>query len=353
MLTDLIPAAVTTVGSMPGTSALDAVGLVVAELAQGDGVPHLPELPARGPGSDLVGRTAGLLASVAPDLAVETTAAGWRFADAPGREMRRARSWLSEDLDAFEEALDGFEGVIAASLAGPWTLAAAIELRTGERAVRDAGAGRDLAGALAHAATEHVAELRRRVPGATVMLWFDEPSLPAVLAGSLPTQSGRSRYAAVEEHVAETALGSLVEAVHAAGASVVLHCCAERPPIALLRRTGADALSVDLLLHDQRDDDELGELLDAGRRLVAGVVPGTGPASASPASEVGDSVGHVTALGHRLGLSAESLAHGILVSPTCGLAGATPSAARRTLAVLRGAGRALRQDDPVAVDEER
>ena len=67
--------------------------------------------------------------------------------------------------------------------------------------------------------------------------------------------------------------------------------------LALLRRTGADALSVDLLRHDRRDDDELGELLDSGRRLVAGVVPGTGLAGTSPASEVGDTVGVVTALG--------------------------------------------------------
>jgi hypothetical protein len=267
--------------------------------------------------------------------------------------MRRARSWLAEDLDAFEEALDGFEGWVASSLTGPWTLAAAIELRTGERAVRDAGACRDLVGAVAHAVGDHVAELRRRVPGGRPMLWIDEPALPAVLEGSLPTQSGRGRYAAVEQHVAEAALLAVVEAVHAAGAAVVLHCCAERPPLALLRRTGADALSVDLLIHDQRDDDELGELLDAGRRLVAGVVPGTGPVSASPASEVGDSVGHVTALGHRLGLSAESLAHGVLLSPTCGQAGATPAAARRTLTVLRGAGRALRQDDPVTLEQER
>jgi hypothetical protein len=338
---------------MPGTSSVDVVGLVVGELGQGDGVPHLPELPARGPGADMVGRTSGLLADIAPDLAVETTPDGWRFADAPGRSMRRARSWLAEDLDAFEEALEGYDGWLGASLTGPWTLAAAIELRRGERAVRDAGACRDLAGALAQAAEAHVAELRRRVPAARIMLWFDEPALPAVLDGSLPTQSGRGRYAAVEQHVVETSLAALVDSVHGVDAAAVIHCCAERPPLALLRRSGADALSVDLLMHDQRDDDELGELLDAGRRLVAGVVPGAGPASASPASEVGDTVGHVTALGNRLGLSAERLAQGVLLSPTCGLAGATPAAARRTLTVLRGAGRALRQDDPVTVDEER
>lgn len=355
MLEDLLPAAVTAVGSMPGTSVVDAVSVVVGELAQGDGVPHLPELPARGPGADMVGRTAGLLAAVAPDLAVETTAAGWRFADAPGRDMRRARSMLGEDLDAFEEALEGYDGWLAASVTGPWTLAAAIELRTGERAIKDRGACRDLAGALAHAVMDHLAELRRRVPGARWMLQLDEPGLPAVLEGSLPTQSGRGRYTAVEQPVAEAALLAVVEAIHAAGAAAVVHCCAERPPLALLRRTGADALSVDLLLHDQRDDDELGELLDAGRRLVAGVVPGTGPASASPASEVGDTVGPVTALGNRLGLGPEELARGVLLAPTCGLGGATPAAARRTLAVLRGAGRALRQDDPAPLDadEER
>jgi len=352
VLEDLTPAAVTTVGSMPGTSPVEAVSFVVGELSQGDGVPHLPELPARGPGADMVGRTAGLLASVVPDLAVETTAAGWRFADAPGREMRRARSWLAEDLDAFEEALDGFDGWVASSLVGPWTLAAAVELRTGERAVKDRGASRDLAGALAHAATDHLAELRRRVPGGRLMLWIDEPALPAVLEGSLPTQSGRGRYNAVEQPVAETALAAVVEAIQAAGAAAVLHCCAERPPLELLRRTGADALSVDLLLHDQRDDDELGELMQAGRLLVAGVVPGTGLASASPASEVGATVGHVTALGHRLGLAPEDLARSVLVSPTCGMAGATPASARRALTVLRGTGRALRQDDPVPVPDE-
>ena len=148
---------------MPGTSVRDAVALVVGEMTSGDGVPHLPELPARGPGADLVGRTAGLLAAVAPDLAVETTPAGWRFADAPGRESRRARSWLGEDLDAWEEALEGFDGLVAVSLAGPWTTAASVELRTGERAVRDPGACRDLADALA---ARGARPRRRRTPAA-------------------------------------------------------------------------------------------------------------------------------------------------------------------------------------------
>ena len=95
-------------GSMPGTSVARRGGARGRRSsARATGSRTCPSCPRRGPGADLVGRTAGLLASVAPDLAVETTPAGWRFADAPGREMRRARSWLGEDLDALEEALAG------------------------------------------------------------------------------------------------------------------------------------------------------------------------------------------------------------------------------------------------------
>ena len=334
---------------MPGTSVRDAVALVVGEMTSGDGVPHLPELPARGPGADLVGRTAGLLAAVAPDLAVETTPAGWRFADAPGRESRRARSWLAEDLDAWEEALEGFDGLVAVSLAGPWTSAAAIELRTGERAVRDPGACRDLAEALAHAALDHVADLRRRLPAAQVSLWLDEPALPAVLHGLIPTQSGLGRYAAIDEPVVETALRRIVEPLHAVGVPVVVHCCGARPPYDVFRRVGFDAVSADLLLHDRRDDDPVGELLEAGIRLVAGVLPSTDPPADQPAdaplSDVRASVALVRDLGHRLGHGPEAIAEQVLVSPTCGLAGASVEHVRATLTGVRAVGRGLREEE--------
>lgn len=338
MLDHLVPAAVTTIGSMPGTSARDAVRMVVDTCADGDGLPHLPELPARGPGAEMVGRTMGMLARVAPDLAVETTPSGWRFADAPGRETRRALSWLGEDLDAWEEALAEFDGTVAASLTGPWTLAASVELRTGERAVKDAGACRDLADAVAHAATEHVAELRRRVPHAEVSLWVDEPALPAVLHGEVPTASGLSRHAAVDEQVVAAALTRVVDAVHAASASAVVHCCGPRPPYDLLRRAGVDAVSSDLRLHDQRDDDAVGDLLDSGRRLVCGVVP-----TVSPLSPVAVTVDLVRSLGHRLGHTPEALAPQVLVSPTCGLGASAPDHVHAALRALRAVGRGLRE----------
>ena len=59
--------------------------------------------PARGPGADMTGRTVGLLA----ELYAHVEPSGWRLSDRPGRDTRRARSWLGEDLDALEEFTQG------------------------------------------------------------------------------------------------------------------------------------------------------------------------------------------------------------------------------------------------------
>src|SRR6202000_2854497 len=86
----------TGIGSMPGTDPAEAARTVVDELPD---FPFLPELPARGPGADLIGRTAALLIGIP----VETVPAGWRIAERPGRVMRTAQSMLSSDLDTMEE----------------------------------------------------------------------------------------------------------------------------------------------------------------------------------------------------------------------------------------------------------
>ena len=76
------PASATGVGSLPGTDPVQAQRLVFGELPD---LPHLAELPARGPGADLTGRTAALLV----DLPVELTTTGWRFSARPGRDLRQ------------------------------------------------------------------------------------------------------------------------------------------------------------------------------------------------------------------------------------------------------------------------
>jgi len=54
---------------MPGTNPAEATRVVAGELPD---FPYLPELPDRGPGADLTGRTAALLI----DIPVEVTPRG-------------------------------------------------------------------------------------------------------------------------------------------------------------------------------------------------------------------------------------------------------------------------------------
>src|SRR6266702_4840140 len=158
-------------------------------------LPHLAELPARGPGADLTGRTAAFLI----ELPVETTSTGWRFAARPGRDLSRARSLLSADLDALEETASGYQGPLKIQVCGPWTLAATIELaRSQNPALADMGAVAELIESLAEGVRAHVGDVRKRVPGGQLVLQLDEPSLPTVLAGSVPTASGLNRLPAPE-----------------------------------------------------------------------------------------------------------------------------------------------------------
>jgi len=324
--------AATGVGSLPGTDAREA-----AKTATGafEDFPFLPELPARGPGADMIGRTAGLLVEVY----ARVEPSGWRIGDRPGRDTKRAWAWLGEDLDAFEEFTQGYEGPLKVQAVGPWTLAASLELRNGEAVLSDPGACRDLAGSLAEGLRIHLDEVQRRVPGAQIVLQLDEPSLIGVLRGHVRSASGYRTYRAVDRHLVESALREVVR-VHV-DSPVVVHSCAPDVPFALLRRAGAAGVSFDFSLLTERDDDVIGEAVEAGTRLFAGVVPGTDSALSDPAG----SVMGVRTLWRRLGLRPGLLAEAVTITPACGLAGASPEYARRALAHCVRAARSL-ADNP-------
>lgn len=328
------PAAATGVGSLPGTSAREAAALVTGELAD---FVHLAELPARGPGSDMVGRTGALLAAIGA-FGMETTPDGWRVTDGVGRAMRLADSWLREDLDAFEERTQGYRGPLKVQLVGPWTFAACVELASGERMLRDDGACRDLAQALAEAGRQHVHDVHRRVPGASLLLQWDEPALPSVLAGTIGTASGLSRYRAVESSTAAERLGMVMGALDDDEAISGVHCCAADPPLDLLRGSGARFVSLDLL--GAVDDEQLGRAWEGGVGILAGSVPavGSGRISDAQASRA------VRASAERLGLTDERHLANVVVTPSCGLAGASPDWVRTALAACTAAGRVLRNE---------
>jgi methionine synthase II (cobalamin-independent) len=316
------------VGSLPGTDPVEALRVVLGELPD---LPHLPELPDRGVGADLLGRSAGLLV----DLAVDLTPAGWRLVPREGVDQRRARDFLARDLDALQELGGGLTGTFKVQATGPWTLAAGLERTRGDRAVVDAGARRDLGQSLAEGIAAHVAEAAARVPGARVVVQLDEPSVPAVLRGALPTITGFGKLPPVEASVVEQELAALVAALPA---PVVVHCCAGRAPLELFRAAGAAAVSVDWALVP--DLDAVGSAVDAGLHLVLGVVPGTDAVLPAPKA----TASRLQAWWNELGFAADELAAAVTLSPSCGLAGASPGYARGAMTHVREAARYLQPE---------
>ncbi|HEV2089060.1 MAG TPA: hypothetical protein VGR21_12180, partial [Cryptosporangiaceae bacterium] len=138
--------------------------------------------------------------------------------------------------------------------------------------------------------------------------------------------------------------------VEGAAVPVLVHCCAADVPYGLLHRAGAAAVSTDLTLLDLDAAvalEELGEHLDAGYGLVAGVLPAVEEPADGRAglSDPMASVVPVKTLWRRLGLDPARMGAQVVISPVCGLAGASPSHARSVLAAGRDAARRL-ADDP-------
>jgi methionine synthase II (cobalamin-independent) len=331
---------------MPGTSPAEAMRVVAGELPD---FPHLPELPDRGPGADLTGRTAVVLV----EIPVEVTPRGWRLAERPGRDLARARTMLSSDLDVMEEVLDGFRGPLKIQLCGPWTLAATLELpRTLNVAIADPGAVADLTASLAEGAAAHVAEVAKRVPGAQLVVQFDEPALAAVAGGEVPTASGLSRIKPVEADVLRERLAQVIAST---GKYTVVHSCSTAVPFGIIRAAGAGALSFDLSQLRRGEEDAVAEAAEAGMGLLTGVVPAvpapeaqtsrpgpagpTGPGDGS--AEARQTAERVIRLWRRLGLPLDTCPEQAVITPACGLAGTSPDQARAALTRCREAGTML------------
>jgi methionine synthase II (cobalamin-independent) len=315
----------TGVGSWPGDDAesyTEAVRVVLGEVPD---LPYLPELPGRGAPAGMLGRTIAMVA----DLGFDLQPAGWRLTDRPGIDHRRARSLLAQDLDQLEEQAEGVSGRFKIQVAGPWTLAASVEKPRGDKALSDHGARRELAQALAEGVATHLADVRRRLPASRVVVQIDEPTLPAVLAGRIPTASGLGRHRVVHPPEASAALEWVLAA---AGEEPWVHCCAAEVPWQLVRGAGARGLSADLAVLTAADMDVLAEALEAGETLALGVVPSVEPATVADSTTVTERVLRWLDM---LGLDPEKVTERLVVTPSCGLARASPAWARRATELCR------------------
>jgi methionine synthase II (cobalamin-independent) len=328
-----VTAAASGIGSVPGEDAVEAVRVVLGELGDPPGIVFVPELPARGATAGLAGRTA----AVVSDLGLDLQPAGWRLTDAPGVDHRRARSLLAQDLDTLEEQTQGFTGTLKVQVAGPWTLASTVEKPRGDKVLSDVGARRDLAQALAEGVGVHLADVARRVPGARLVLQVDEPALPFVMDGRVPTASGFHRHRSVDAPAASEALEWVLGSAIGLGVETVVHCCAADVPVGLLRGAGADGVSLDVATIAPSAYDDLATLLDEGGRAWLGVVPSTG----ERVPEVRAATDRVRRLLDMLGWDADEVADRLVLTPACGMAGASPAYARGVLGVLVEAARGL------------
>lgn len=328
-------AAATGIGSWPGTSARQAAEIIVGELHT---LPHLVELPGRGVGADLIGRTGALLV----DIGIDTVPRAYRIAPGRSAVLRRAVSLLNEDLDALEEAWEraGLRGdgrTVKVQVAGPVTLAAQLELPNGHRAITDAGAVRDLAGSLTEGLIAHRAEVARRLD-AEVVVQLDEPSLPAALAGRLTGVTSLSSVHPVDEQVAAALLDECVAGV---GPQVALHSCAADLPWKLLQRSTLQAVLIDASTVQAGDLDGVGEFVESGRTVGLGVVPTVGREQGCTPGQIAAAAAAIT---DRLGFPRSILRERIGITPACGLGGATDAWARTAIKLAQRAADELDQD---------
>lgn len=268
---------VTLLGPLPGDRVLDTQTMVLGELADApDGVRALPplvQMPGRGPWATSVARTAAMLT----EMPVELGPHGWKLADRPGADLARTRSVMLEDLETLAVAAHGYAGPLVLSVRGPWTMASILWLARGDRVLSDHGAVRDLSAALADGLAGMLARVRELVPRAEPVLVVREPHLPDVLAGTVPTFSGRDRLRAVEPTRVVEGLREVVTAARAAGVGEVVAHGGGRfasRAFAALADCGADAVGLAVAALAGSQWERVAAAVEAGTRVWFGLPAG-------------------------------------------------------------------------------
>ena len=336
-----IPTAVGTgIGSMPGTDPREAASIINGELD----FAYLAELPARGVGADVIGRMAAILV----DMPMDAGTWGYRLSGRRSNVSRRAADFLSADLDAVEELWDA-AGFIRTGrpfkiqVCGPFTFAASAELLNGHRILRDRGAWSDVIASATEGIRVLVTETERRL-GTNTVVQLDEPSIGAVLDGTVKPLTRFDTIPAIPVIEVAEALTQLVEAIER---PVILHNCGA-PRWDLTARLPGVAVSCDITSwtgESAADLDGVGALIDRGDVFIAGAVPSTPPRAASDTGSASERVASALArLIDRIGLNRSVLRESVVVTPACGLAGADSVWSSKALAVTAKAGELLSAD---------
>jgi methionine synthase II (cobalamin-independent) len=304
----------TGIGSMPGTDISTAIAIAIEESPQ---VLFLPELPERGPGGEMIGRTFGLLNRLDETLSIETTPSGWRVSRGDNRVMRRAKSWYGEDLETFELRAQSTTDSVKFQFAGPISLASFIEPISGERLVDDLGAVRDITAGLIEVLTAEISNYKKLFPQADVIIQIDEPGLELALNGQLRRRSGRGFSEPVPADFVVSTLKQLAEVISASGSTSWLHSCATKSPVGELSKSGFEVWSVPFSAINHESNFELvAEHWDRDGKIAVGI---SSEILLKTSSDKGI-IGEVNSFAKRIGLPSEEITKRMFVTPECGLA---------------------------------
>jgi hypothetical protein len=308
----LVPAVATAIGSLPHTDPRAAARLVLEAHPR---FPAAPQLPVRTPLESIVAQWARALPEVTVERDGSITVGGVTNVPPVARFDADAHGGLLAFLD--EAAADGRRPPrVKVQVAGPLTLGVAL-LHGGlpaSHAFRRAG---EAARAWATATEDLVAE---RLPGSSLVLFFDEPALVAWHGGDAPL-----------EH--EAAIDVLSGALAAPACPTGVHVCGVGDR-RLALEAGPEVLGVEVGSDLVDDADVLARHLDADGWIAWGAVPTDRPVGESVEPLWRGLVAMWCELTRR-GCDPVRLRTQSIVTPACGLAGHGPTQAERTLRLAR------------------
>ncbi|WP_454295552.1 hypothetical protein [Salana multivorans] len=256
------------------------------------GVPGLLTLPGRGQAAWPVARSLAIAESMPASLEPH----GWRLASRSGTEQRRARRLVEGDVEAFALALAGEPGPVQVPVLGPFSLAAATWLPVGERVIVDDVARGDLVASLSLGVTRLLEALQaardlptllpspgnlagpleatRALPAVSaprVQVLLNEPWLAQILAGTLPSFSGRSSLPALPAEAVTQGLRELVAAwpQH----DVVVQVQTDERALQVAGSAGVAGLRLEAAALGMSAWDRLAPLVEAGVRVQWASVP--------------------------------------------------------------------------------
>lgn len=305
---------VTAIGSMPGTNMAETMQQVA------DSIPELialAELPERGPGGEMLGRTFGILNQLDSSFSIDTTVTGWRQSRGENQVMRRAKSWYQEDLDWLEQTVGDDAFNLKLQFAGPVTLASFVEPVAGERLVQDAGAVRELAVGLGEALKLQLIDIKRRLPNATISVQLDEPGLELAVQGGLKRRSGRGNLEPIPSQQVIEWLNSTLESAELKPSDSWVHSCATNFASDVFKKLNVGTWAVPFsAIRGPRNFEVVSNFWDQAGFLVIGVNP----------QKLVEPVGFqsiitaVNKFAKQIGLPVDELPARLGLSPECGLA---------------------------------